>query len=240
MWFDAPALTAVADQSKVSHDKPAVLGHEHVGRLEVAVQDLFAMQMIHRPRDLPHLYQHLRRLRRREPLGLRAQRMVPVEQRAARHELAEKIVEVSGLEADAEELDAVRVVELRPEAHLVLQQRQVLGCEARRSYLFGHSSLAVELTLEDRAEAAGSNPADGGLGLGLVAWTSLLRPGRRRLLDAEIHLLSWDHPLFDAQLGTSLERGVVGRLLVRLAPSGEGAYHSTEGARPPIAQRWPW
>ena len=34
-----------------------------------------------------------------------------------------------------------------------------------------------------------------------------------------------DHPLFDAQLGTSLERGVVGRLLVRLAPSGEGTYH---------------
>ena len=53
----------------------------------------------------------------------------------------------------------------------------------------------------------------------------LRRPGRRRLLDAEIHLLSWDHPLFDAQLGTSLERGVVGRLLVRLAPSGEGTYH---------------
>ena len=37
-----------------------------------------------------------------------------------------------------------------------------------------------------------------------------------------------DHPLFvmpTPQLGTSLERGVVGRLLVRLAPSGEGTYH---------------
>ena len=161
MWFDAPALTAVADQSKVGHDEPAVLGDEHVGRLEVAMQDLLVVQMVHRPRDLPPLYQHLRRLRRRGPLGLRAQPVVPVEQRAARHELAEKIVEVSGLEADAEELDAVRVVELRPEAHLVLQQRQVLGCEARRRYLFGHSSVAVELTLEDRTEATGSNPADG-------------------------------------------------------------------------------
>ena len=113
VWFDAPALTAVAHESEVGHDEPAVLGHEHVGRLQVAMQDLLAMQMIHRPSDLPHLYQHLRRLRPRQ-CGLRAQRVVPVQQRAARHVLAEKIVELSGLEGDAKELDAVRVVELRP------------------------------------------------------------------------------------------------------------------------------
>ena len=113
VWFDARALTAVAHEPKVSHDEAAVLGHEHVGRLQVAMQDLLAMQMIHRPSDLPHLYQHLRRLRPRQ-CGLRAQRVVPVEQRAARHVLAEKVVEFSGIEADAKELDAVRVVELRP------------------------------------------------------------------------------------------------------------------------------
>jgi len=113
VWFDAPALTAVAHESEVGHDEPAVLGHEHVGRLEVAMQDILAMQMIHRPSDLPHLHQHLRQLRPRR-CGLRAQRVVPVQQRAARHVLAEKIVELSGIEGDAKELDAVRVVELRP------------------------------------------------------------------------------------------------------------------------------
>ena len=111
VWFDAPALTAVAHESEVGHDEPAVLGHEHVGRLQVAMQDLLAMQMLHRRRDLPHLSQQLRRLRR---CGLRTQCIVPVQQRAARHVLAEKIVEASGLEAGAEELDAVRVVYLCP------------------------------------------------------------------------------------------------------------------------------
>ena len=113
VWFDARALTAVVHESEVGHDEPAVLGHEHVGRLEVAMQDILAMQMIHRPSDLPHLHQHLRQLRPRR-CGLRAQRVVPVQQRAARHVLAEKIVELSGIEGDAKELDAVRVVDLCP------------------------------------------------------------------------------------------------------------------------------
>ena len=67
-------------------------------------------------------------------------------------------VEVARVDDDAEKFDAVRVVELRPQPHLVLQQRQVLRPEPCPPDLLRHSIPPVQLAIEDGAEAALTEP----------------------------------------------------------------------------------
>ena len=70
-------------------------------------------------------------------------------------------IEVARVDDDAEEFDAVRVVELRPQPHLVLQQRQVFRAEPRLPDLLGNRIPPVQLAAEDGAEAALAEPRGG-------------------------------------------------------------------------------
>jgi len=70
---------------------------------------------------------------------------------------AQQIV-VARVDDDPEELDAIRVVELRPQPDLVLQQRQVLRPEPCLRDLLSHRLLPIQLALEDSAEAARTEP----------------------------------------------------------------------------------